>query len=39
MIYTVTFNPSIDYIVRLASFTTGEINRADYEQILPGGKG
>ena len=39
MIYTVTFNPSIDYIVRLDRFTTGEINRVSYEQILPGGKG
>ena len=39
MIYTVTFNPSIDYIVRLEQFTTGEINRVNYEQILPGGKG
>ena len=39
MIYTVTFNPSIDYIVRLAQFTAGEINRVNYEQILPGGKG
>lgn len=39
MIYTVTFNPALDYIVRLASFTAGEINRTEYEQILPGGKG
>ena len=39
MIYTVTFNPSIDYIVRLENFTSGEINRVNYEQILPGGKG
>ena len=39
MIYTVTFNPSIDYIIRLEQFTTGEINRVNYEQILPGGKG
>ena len=39
MIYTVTFNPSIDYIVRLEQFTPGEINRVNYEQILPGGKG
>ena len=39
MIYTVTFNPSIDYIVRLEQFTTGEINRVNYEKILPGGKG
>ena len=35
MIYTVTFNPSIDYIVRLENFTAGEINRVNYEQILP----
>ena len=39
MIYTVTFNPSIDYIVRLEQFMPGEINRVNYEQILPGGKG
>lgn len=39
MIYTVTFNPSIDYIVRLDDFTAGEINRVKYEQILGGGKG
>ena len=39
MIYTVTFNPSIDYIVLLEQFTPGEINRVNYEQILPGGKG
>ena len=39
MIYTVTFNPSIDYIVRLKDFTVSEINRVNYEQILPGGKG
>jgi 1-phosphofructokinase len=39
MIYTVTFNPALDYIVRLDSFTAGEINRMQYEQIMPGGKG
>ena len=39
MIYTVTFHPSIDYIVRLEDLTVGEINRVNYEQILPGGKG
>ena len=39
MIYTVTFNPSLDYIVRLDSFTAGEINRTKYEQVLGGGKG
>lgn len=39
MIYTVTFNPSLDYIVRMEHFRLGEINRVNYEQILAGGKG
>lgn len=39
MIYTVTFNPSLDYIVRVNEFKTGTINRTVYEEILPGGKG
>lgn len=39
MIYTVTFNPALDYIVRLESFAAGRINRVNYEQVLGGGKG
>lgn len=39
MIYTVTFNPALDYIVRVKDFATGQINRTYYEQVLPGGKG
>ena len=39
MIYTVTLNPSVDYIVRLPSFEAGRVNRADYEAIVAGGKG
>ena len=39
MIYTVTFNPSIDYIVRVKNFKPDTLNRTYYEQILPGGKG
>ena len=39
MIYTVTFNPAIDYIIRLDKLTTGAINRVSYEQVLGGGKG
>ncbi len=39
MIYTVTFNPAIDYIVRLDSFQAGATNRVTYEQVLGGGKG
>ena len=39
MIYTVTFNPSLDYIVRVDDMRLGAINRTTYEQVLPGGKG
>lgn len=39
MIYTVTFNPSIDYIVSTENFSLGKTNRTTEEQILPGGKG
>ncbi|WP_304067763.1 1-phosphofructokinase [Megamonas hypermegale] len=39
MIYTVTFNPAIDYIVRLDKFVAGATNRVNYEQVLGGGKG
>jgi len=39
VIYTVTFNPSLDYIVRVTDFKPGIVNRTDYEEILPGGKG
>lgn len=39
MIYTVTVNPSIDYIVQLRNLTLGEVNRMDYDNKLPGGKG
>ena len=39
MIYTVTFNPSLDYIVAVEDFTSGTINRTVDEKIFPGGKG
>lgn len=39
MIYTVTFNPSLDYIVAVEDFKMGVTNRTDSEKILPGGKG
>jgi len=39
VIYTVTFNPSLDYILMVSDFKTGIVNRADHEEILPGGKG
>jgi 1-phosphofructokinase len=39
MIYTVTFNPSLDYIVTVDNFTTGRVNRTTTEFMYPGGKG
>ncbi len=39
MIYTVTFNPSLDYIVTVDDFRLGMTNRTDSEQMIPGGKG
>lgn len=39
MIYTVTFNPSLDYIVSVDDFQLGMTNRTSFELMLPGGKG
>ncbi|MCI9517396.1 MAG: 1-phosphofructokinase [Lachnospiraceae bacterium] len=39
MIYTVTFNPSLDYIVSVEDFKLGITNRTSSELMLPGGKG
>lgn len=39
MIYTVTFNPSLDYIVSVDDFHLGMTNRTSSELMLPGGKG
>lgn len=39
MIYTVTFNPSLDYIVATDSLILGKVNRTVSELILSGGKG
>ena len=40
MIYTVTFNPAIDYVVRLdAPLEVGQVNRACGEDCVLGGKG
>ena len=39
MVYTVTFNPSLDYIVSVNDFQMGMTNRTCAEQMLPGGKG
>ena len=39
MIYTITFNPALDYIVSVDDFKTGLTNRTNTELILAGGKG
>lgn len=39
MIYTVTFNPALDYVVKVDHFTLGTVNRTEQEDIYCGGKG
>jgi 1-phosphofructokinase len=39
MIYTITLNPSVDYIVRLENLKTGLVNTVDEEMKIAGGKG
>lgn len=39
MIYTVTFNPSLDYIIHTDNFKQGETNRCSSERLVAGGKG
>lgn len=39
MIYTITFNPALDYFVSVDDFALGKTNRTQSEYMLPGGKG
>lgn len=39
MIYTVTFNPAIDYVVHVSELVKGNINRSKNENVFFGGKG
>ena len=39
MIYTITFNPAIDYIVNVDNYREGIVNRTNGEKVLAGGKG
>lgn len=39
MIYTITFNPALDYVVRVDCFALGAVNRTVQEHIFYGGKG
>ena len=39
MIYTITFNPAIDYIVSVPDYKSGAVNRSSSDKVLAGGKG
>ena len=39
MVYTVTLNPSLDYVMCVDDIELGNVNRSQNEYILPGGKG
>ena len=39
MIYTITFNPALDYIVKMEEFNLGHVNRSNNEFVYAGGKG
>ena len=39
MIYTVTFNPAVDYVLQIGSVQPGQVNRAERVELLYGGKG
>jgi 1-phosphofructokinase len=39
MIYTVTFNPSLDYVIRVTEFEPGNLHRTETEELYVGGKG
>lgn len=39
MIYTITFNPSLDYYVKVNNYKSGAVNRTTAERLIVGGKG
>ena len=39
MIYTLTLNPSLDYIIYTDNYREGKVNRTVSESLVPGGKG
>ncbi len=39
MVYTLTLNPAIDYIVNVDNYKQGEVHRTSGEKLLAGGKG
>ena len=39
MIYTITFNPALDYVIKVQNLKEGKLNKSKDEYIFPGGKG
>lgn len=39
MIYTITFNPALDYVIKVEDFKLGSVNRSNFEEVYAGGKG
>ena len=39
MVYTVTFNPALDYVLNVKNLQSKDINRTEAEQLFYGGKG
>ena len=39
MVYTVTFNPALDYVVHINDLIMGQVNRTTSEELFCGGKG
>ena len=39
MVYTVTFNPALDYVMNLKKLSADDINRTESEELYYGGKG
>ena len=39
MVYTVTFNPALDYVMNVQKLSTDDINRTESEELYYGGKG
>ena len=39
MIYTMTFNPALDYVIKVPECIMGTVNRTSDEKLLTGGKG
>ena len=39
MVYTITFNPALDYVMKTEKLVSGQVNRSTSEYLVAGGKG